>query len=123
MTLKEFIKSNNYIITQEDVLFINRQIEKQFLDEQRTIFYNEAEQFGIIDVKIKGWEDYESENYHFHSPPDCMYKENEDGSIHAEIIDQLGGNTFEAYELENSVEVFIGDDKNIKISLPKWGII
>jgi len=122
MTLKEFIKSSDYIITQEDIIFINKQIERQFLNEQRTEFYKEADQFGIIDIEIKGWDDYDGEEYHFHSPPDCMYMGNDNGGIHAEIIDQLGGSTFEAYELENSFEVFIGDEENIKISLPKWGV-
>jgi hypothetical protein len=94
-----YILNNNLEITEEDINFINNRITLQKVKREEEINKEKYKDCEIVIRTLKDWSDYNSDEYHFHSPPDCMYFENE--SIHAETIESMGGKNYEFYKLDN----------------------
>jgi len=122
--LIQFIKENNYIISNEEIEEINKIINKQ--ENEKIIQKNEkfikSDNVSSFRVILKNWEDYEGDEYEFHSPPDCMYFE--DDNIHAENIQSFGGEEFTAYKKDGTEEYFIfyPNDDEEKIIVKEWNI-
>jgi hypothetical protein len=122
--LIEFIEKNNYIISNEEVdklnIIIKKQSNEKIMEKYKDFINSEdVHSFHII---LKNWNDYDDDKYEFHSPPDCMYFEND--SIHADIIEYYGGKEFTCYLKEGKEEyiIFLPDTEEEFIVIKEWNI-
>ena len=121
--LIQFIQENNYIITNEELIEIYELYNNQRTNiKNEMINFIESDNVSSFRIILKTWEDYEGDEYEFHSPPDCMYFKND--SIHAESIESYGGDEFVSYKKNGTDEyiVFYPNNDEEKLIVKEWNI-
>ena len=121
--LIQFIQENDYIVSNEELIEIYELYNNQRTNiKNEMIDFIESDNVSSFRIILKTWEDYKGDEYKFHSPPDCMYFEND--SIHAENIESYGGEEFVSYKKDGTDEyiVFYPNNEEEKIIVKEWNI-